>query len=480
MEIRELTPQNIWGYFSEIVRIPRPSRHEEKMIEFLESFAKANNLAFKRDNAGNVLIRKEAAKGKENIPTVVLQSHIDMVCEKNSNVVHDFLKDPINAYIDGEWVKAHGTTLGADDGIGVAATIAILTDNSIGHGPLECLFTVDEETGLTGAFELEPGLITGKTLINLDSEDEGEIFIGCAGGRDTIATFPVQYTKCDKNLRAYIISITGLKGGHSGDDIHRGHGNAIKMITEFLLNLDKHIKTGLHRLEGGHLRNAIPREAFASITVDVLLEDSLINLYHNQKDDLLKKWLEAEPGLKINIEPINNPFQIIDIKLRNQLLQSIYQLPNGVIAWHKDIPDLVETSTNLASVKFTTDNTVEIVTSQRSSSDVEKDKIVKDVASVFMSHDADVQHSKGYPGWTPDMSSPILKKSVETYTRLFNMPPKVKAIHAGLECGLFLEKNPGLDMISIGPTIKGVHSPDERLLIPSVQKFWDLLVAIIE
>jgi dipeptidase D len=477
--IRDLEPKNIWEYFSEITQIPRPSKHEGLIIDYLEKFALKNKLFFKKDHVGNVLISKAAYKGLENKPVIVLQSHLDMVCEKNSDIKHDFLKDPINAYIDGDWVKAKGTTLGADDGIGIAAMLAILSDKETPHGPLECLFTIDEETGLTGAFEIQPGFITGSTLLNLDSEDEGEIFIGCAGGKDTIANFPLNYISCGSLKKGFIISITGLKGGHSGDDIHRNLGNAIKIMNDFILLADNQIKIGLHRFEGGNLRNAIPREAFVSIAIDASDIDNLLQIFNNFKKEQAEKWRETEPGFQLNIDSINNPLQCLDEKLKDQIIQSVYRVPNGVIAWNKDIPDLVETSTNLASIKFTTDNQIEIITSQRSSSDLEKNKIVEQVACVFSDQGAIINHSEGYPGWIPDVHSPILKIAVEKYQKLFQIQPKVKAIHAGLECGLFLEKYPGLDMISMGPTLKGVHSPDERLQISSVKKFWDLLISII-
>jgi dipeptidase D len=478
--IRDLEPKGIWGYFSEITKVPRPSKHEGAMVEYLEGFAKKQNLSFKKDKAGNVLISKPAGKGLENRSVIVLQGHLDMVCEKNSDSNHNFLTDPIKAYIDGDWIKATGTTLGADDGIGIAAMMALLADNTIAHGPLECLFTIDEETGLTGAFDLEPGFITGKTLINLDSEDEGEIFIGCAGGKDTVAYFPIHYVPCAHNGRGYTIRITGLKGGHSGDDIHRNLGNAIKIMNEFLLLVDAQIKIGLHRFEGGNLRNAIPREAFASIMVDVSNVDKLTDIFTQYKQKLIEKWNATEPGLQFSIDSINNPLQCLERKLQDQILESIQQVPNGVIAWEKNIADLVETSTNLASVKFTPDNQIEITTSQRSSSDCEKIRIVEDVAQVFIKNGATISHSKGYPGWTPNVNSSILKIAVENYQKLFHSQPRVKAIHAGLECGLFLEKSSGLDMISIGPTIKGVHSPDERLQISSVTKFWEHLISIIQ
>lgn len=478
--LSDLKPEKLWYYFDEITKIPRPSKHEEQIIQYIINFSRKHNISYKQDNAGNLLLSIPATNGFENKAAIVLQSHLDMVCEKNSDIVHNFLTDPIVPYIDNNWVKASGTTLGADDGIGVAAMLAILADKTIQHGPIECLFTVDEETGLTGAFELQPGFFSGKTLINLDSEDEGEIFVGCAGGKNTVATWPIMYQTCSHSCKGFIISITGLKGGHSGDDIHRGHANAIKLMNNFLLFLEKNISFGLHRFEGGNLHNAIPREAFASIAIT---EEEIENLhphFETYKIRLLDEWKEAEPGIQFHMDIITNPCQCIEPEMRSNILQSIQQLPNGVIAWSKEIKDLVETSTNLASIKFTTENKIEITTSQRSSSDEEKNKIVEEVAKVITSHDGEVKHSNGYPGWAPNVNSPILKKATETYIRLFKESPKVKAIHAGLECGLFLEKYLGLDMISIGPTIKGVHSPDERLDIKSVERFWEHLLSIIE
>jgi dipeptidase D len=479
-EIVHLEPVRVWSLFYEVTQIPRPSKQEEKIIAFLEQFASAHKLAIKKDAAGNVLISKPAAKGHEGTACIVLQSHVDMVCEKNSDVQHDFYTDPIQPFIDNGWVKAKGTTLGADDGIGVAMMLAVLQDESLPLGPIECLFTVDEETGLTGAFGLEPGFISGNTLINLDSEDEGEIFIGCAGGKDTIATLPYNFIRPGRDSKAFIIGITGLKGGHSGDDIHRRLGNAIKLLASLLKEADSKFSIGLSRFEGGNLRNAIPREAFASIAIEAAKEADFIDFVKQSARKLKEEFAATDAGIEVGIDAIPSPGFCLEASAQKALLNAMVSCPNGVIAWSKDIDGLVETSTNLASVKFEKNKTVVITTSQRSSSDTAKENIVSEVAGVFKSAGMQVIHSDGYPGWTPNMNSPLLAVAEKTYLTLFGKKPLVKAIHAGLECGLFLEKNPQLDMISVGPTIKGVHSPDERLEIATVKKAWDFLIAVLQ
>ena len=476
-----LHPEKIWHYFSEIVCVPRPSKKEQKIINYLVKFAEEQKLQYKVDAAGNIIIYKPAAKGLENKETVILQSHVDMVCEKNADTHHDFLSDPIIPYVDGDWVKAKGTTLGADDGIGVAAMMAVLSDNTLQHGPLECLFTVDEETGLTGAFELSPDVLTGKILINLDSEDEGELFIGCAGGKDTAITFPLELKReINSSDSSYLISVTGLRGGHSGDDIHRGYGNAIKIMSEILNDLAKQLSININRFEGGNLRNAIPREAFAAIKVSGADKPEILKYFETIQTNLPEKWKAVEPGLKISYDPVTDPEYYLEPGFQQKLLDALLECPNGVIAWSKEIKDLVETSTNLASIKFIEGKHIEITTSQRSASDSAKNEIAEKVAQVFKARGGEAIHSKGYPGWKPNTSSKLVKITANSYRSLFKQEPLVKAIHAGLECGLFLEKYPDLDMISFGPTIKGAHSPDERLHIPSVKKFWDLLIDVLQ
>lgn len=479
-EIVNLQPAEVWKYFDEILAIPRPSKKEEKIIEYLISFGKKNNLETYRDEAGNVLIRKPATQGMENCESVVLQSHIDMVCEKNSDVVHDFNVDPIQAYIDGNWVKAKGTTLGADDGIGIAAQLAILASSNIKHGPIECLFTVDEETGLTGAFEMKPGFFNSKILLNLDSEDEGELFIGCAGGVDTVITFAYETEKVPSSFKAFKLSVSGLKGGHSGDDIDKGLGNSIKIINRFLWRGTNKFDLRLANLDGGNLRNAIPREAFAIYVIHNDDVDSMLQSFEALKNEIKAELAPVETNLKISIEETSLPEWIIDEPTQYDLLNSLYACPHGVIAMSKEIPGLVETSTNLASVKFIQDNQILVTTSQRSSIDSSKTDIANMVESVFRLANANVVHSDGYPGWAPNTNSEILSITRDSYKKLFGVEPIVRAIHAGLECGLFLEKYPYLDMISFGPTIKGAHSPDERIDIETTQKFWDLLLDVLE
>ena len=478
-EITQLQPERLWYYFFEICKIPRPSKREEKIAAYISQFALKHNLPCTIDEAGNVLIRKAATPGFERRRGVILQCHLDMVCEKNSDSSHDFDHDPILPWIDGNWVKAKGTTLGADDGIGIAAALAIMEADNIPHGPLEALFTMDEETGLTGAFALKPGQLEGRILINLDSEDEGQLFIGCAGGKDTVATLPIETEEVPAGHVAYKVSLTGLKGGHSGDDINKGLGNAVKLMNRFLWNARETFEIALADFNAGNLRNAIAREAFAVFTVPKENEKSLIDyanvFYHDIKDELRV----TEPNISFVIESANMPELVLNSALQADLLDALYACPHGVIAMSREIPDFVETSTNLASVKFI-DKRIVVTTSQRSSVESSKKDVADMVASVFYLMQADVVHSAGYPGWKPDPGSQILRISIEAYHRLFGQEPQVLAIHAGLECGLVGAIYPGMDMVSFGPTIKGAHSPDERLDIASTVKFWELTLEVLK
>jgi len=477
--LEKLEPKVVWNYFEDICQVPRPSKKEEKIIDFLLDFGKKNNLETKRDEIGNVLIKKPATPGKENLKTVVLQSHIDMVCEKNEGTQHDFDKDPIQPYIDNNWVKAKGTTLGADDGIGVAAQMAVLTSTNLEHGPIECLFTVDEETGLTGAFALQPGFFDGKILINLDSEDEGELFIGCAGGVDTLANFDFDKENIPENHVGVKLSVTGLNGGHSGDEIDKGLGNSIKIMNRFLWNAFDHLDIRLGNFDGGKARNAIPREAFAHITVHKEDKAELFELFNEYAPKVKSEFSITEPKLELAIEDADLPEFVIDEDTQFALLNALYACPHGVYAMSREIIGLVETSTNLASIKFLEDNKIFITTSQRSSVDTAKFDIASKVESVFRLAGAKVEHSDGYPGWRPNTNSEIMKITEKSYEKLFGNKPVVRAIHAGLECGLFLEKYPYLDMISFGPTIKGAHTPEERIDIETTKKFWDLLIDVL-
>ncbi|NMC98192.1 MAG: aminoacyl-histidine dipeptidase [Bacteroidales bacterium] len=477
--LEKLNPSLVWKYFEEIIAIPRPSKKEEKIIAYLEAFAKKNKLEYKIDKAGNVLISKSATKGFDKLKTVVLQSHVDMVCEKNSNSKHNFDTDPIIPVIDGDWLKAKETTLGADNGIGVATQLALLASKEIEHGPIECLFTVDEETGLTGAFALKPGFFNGKILINLDSEDEGEIFIGCAGGKDTVAILKYEPKKAPGKQIPLKLTVSGLRGGHSGDDINKGYANAVKLLTRILFTLDQKYGIKLSAIDGGNLRNAIAREAYAVFYVThekVSKIEKEVELFFKA---FKEEYKHTEENINVQIEKTSKAETIIDRKTQPKLLQSLYACPHGVIAMSMDMPGLVETSTNLASVKMKGKNKIEITTSQRSSVESAKADIVNMVECALALSGAEVKHSNGYPGWKPNPKSPILEVSTNVYKKLFKKEAKVKAIHAGLECGLFLEKYPELDMISIGPTMRGVHSPDEKLEIPSVEKFWKFLTEIL-
>jgi len=475
-----LKPEAVWGYFEEICQVPRPSKKEEKIVAFLLDWAGKHNLEAKRDEAGNVLIKKPATPGREEVATVVLQAHMDMVCEKNSDTVHDFDKDPIQPYVDGEWVKAKGTTLGADDGIGMAACMAVLTATNIQHGPIECLFTVDEETGLTGAFALQPGFISGDILLNLDSEDEGELFIGCAGGIDTVIRLPYIAEKPAAHAFALKIQVKGLQGGHSGDDINKGRGNAIKILNRFLWDLQVKYGMQVALLEGGNLRNAIAREAYAVVCVDETLKEQVrvdFNLYAAEMENV---WHITEPGLQLTLESVELPKRVLNVQSTAALLNALYACPHGVFSMSYRMPGLVETSTNLASVRFVENDTILITTSQRSDINSEKFNIAHQVAAVFRMVGADVQHGEGYPGWAPNPESPVVKVAVESYKKLFDKTPIVRSIHAGLECGLFLEKYPHMDMVSFGPTLRGVHSPDEKINIKTVEMWWAHLVDILE
>lgn len=475
--IKDLKPEGVWRYFEEICQVPRPSRKEEKIGAFLLDFAKRQGLEAHQDRVGNVLIRKPATAGMEGVQTVVLQSHMDMVCEKNTGTEHDFDKDPIVPYIDGEWVKARGTTLGADDGIGMAAALAILASEDVRHGALECLFTVDEETGLTGAFALEPGFFTGKILLNLDSEDEGEIFIGCAGGIDTVIEMPLKKEAVPDNSFAVEVSVKGLLGGHSGDDIDKGRGNAIKILNRFVWELHDKYKVRIVVFEGGNLRNAIAREARVVLVFDQRYKEQVrvdFNLYQAEMEDV---WKLAEPSLQMGLVSADIPAEALSVAESGKLLNSLYGCPHGVFTMSKRMPGMVETSTNLASVKM--NEKILITTSQRSDVDSEKMNIAQMVESVFLLAGVKVAHSEGYPGWAPNPDSDLLKIAVASYKKLFGKSPVVRSIHAGLECGLFLKKYPGTDMISFGPTLRGVHSPDEKVNIRTVEMWWNHLTDIL-
>lgn len=480
MDIKSLEPQRLWKEFYGICQVPRPSKKEGKIIAYLQEFGKRHNLDTRTDAAGNVLICKPATPGYENKPTVILQSHMDMVCEKNNDTVHDFDKDPIQAYIDGEWVKAHGTTLGADNGIGVATELAILASDDLKHPRLECLFTVDEETGLTGASAIDPGLLKGSMLINLDSEDDGEFFIGCAGGMNTTATFRYEKKEMPAGLFYFEVKVSGLKGGHSGGDIHLNRGNANKILSRFLWQTMKETDLKLSLIEGGNLHNAIPREARAVCAVPMDYKETLRVEFNHFTADIEGEFAIADSGVRLSLESCDRPSHMIDDCTTKRLLYSLVACPHGVQRMSDEMPGIVETSTNLAAIKMTGNDSILITTSQRSSVESSKKDIARTVESVFALAGAEVEHSEGYPGWKPNPKSPIANIVASTYEKLFGKKAKIIAIHAGLECGLFLEKYPHLDMVSVGPTMRGVHSPDEQLHIGDTQKFWQLIVHVLE
>lgn len=474
-----LKPAAVWQYFGELLAIPRPSKHEEKISAYLQAFGKSHNLETLVDEVGNVLIRKPAYKGFEQALGVCLQAHQDMVCEKNGDSSHNFLTDPIRAELKEGWLVAEDTTLGADDGIGVAAALAILADNSIEHGPLECLFTVDEETGLTGAGNLHDDWLRSSILLNFDDEDEGEFCIGCAGGMDTVADIDYTTRPVPDGESAYRIRVSGLQGGHSGDDINKGRGNANKLLTRLLWNATEKTKIGLACIDGGNLRNAIAREAWADVVVAQTMEVDFCQLIQEMGEQMRFEFRTTEPGLAIGIEKIAMPEKLIDRQTQYNLLNSLYACAHGVLAMSREIENFVETSTNLASVKMD-DKQIHICTSQRSSVESAKHAAAQKIEATFRLVGASVKHSDGYPGWTPNPESKVLAVGVETYRKLFGHEPIVRAIHAGLECGLIGEKYPQMDMISYGPTLRGVHAPGEKIEVKTVEMFWQLTLAILK
>ncbi len=477
--MKNLEPKLVWGLFDEITKVPRPSKKEEKIGKYLVEFAQKHNLEYQCDAIGNVVIRKAATKGYEDRPTIVLQAHTDMVCEKNSDKVFDFENDAIQTYIDNGWVKADGTTLGADDGIGIAAALALLIDESVAHPALEALFTVDEETGLTGAFNLGEGMVKGKYLINLDSEDEGEVFIGCAGGIDTLAYLPLETVSAPADYAYYKVSVSGLLGGHSGDDIDKGHANSNKWAARIAERAARLFGAELSYFDGGNLRNAIPREAYVVLGVPSAKATEFECDIKAFGKALCAEFAIVEKGAKVDIQKVDAPATVLSEQTQRNLLLALLSVPSGVLAMSAAMPGLVETSTNLASVKFAEDKIV-ITTSQRSSVESAKEYAKLQVESAFVAAGCDVVHSDGYPGWAPNPNSKLLECTKDAYKKLFGAEPKVRAIHAGLECGLFLEKYPHLEMVSFGPTLRGVHSPDERLEIATVDKFWKLLVEVVK
>lgn len=471
-----MTADRVLDIFKDITEIPRESGHEELIIKYLQNFAAERSLECRTDEAGNVLIVKPAAPGKENVPAIVLQSHSDMVCEKNSDVEHDFAKDPIKYVIEDGWMIARETTLGADDGIGMAAQLAIL-ESDMPTGRVECLFTVSEETGLDGAFALQPGFITGKTLINLDSEDEGELFVGCAGGLDTTAVFDYELEEAPDYYSLVSFRISNAVGGHSGDDIDKGRANAVQLLARFLYSIvdtDIYIK----EIDGGNKRNAIAREARAVVAVSDA--GTAMECFAEFARTVKAEYASVEPELTLAAEEVEEPVgEVISLDDTWRIVTALFSAPHGVLAMSNDIRGLVETSTNLASVKMVSPGKIRVGTSQRSSLTSARRMAGAKVEATFRLAGAEVTHESEYPGWQPNMNSHILEVSRAAYRKLFGVDPVVRAIHAGLECGLFLDKYPDLDMISFGPTLRGVHAPGERLELASLDRFVALLNDIV-
>ena len=478
-DIRNLEPKAVWNYFHEITQIPRPSKFEQKMIEHMKEFGKKHNLETVVDNVGNVIIRKPATKGMENRKGVILQIHLDMVPQKNSDKKHDFKKDPIETVIDGEWVRANGTTLGADNGIGVASAMAILASKDIPHGPVEALFTIDEETGMTGVFGLKKGLLKGDILMNLDSEDEGELYVGCAGGIDVNVTKKYEEEKSPKGMSSFKITAKGLKGGHSGVDIALGRANSNKIMFRFLMQAESDFAIRLGEAVGGDLRNAIPRESYSIVMVAESKAKDFEKFVKGYEKMYKAEFSDTEPDLKFIAEKTDAPAKVMKKEDQYKIIRALFACPNGVQRMSQAMKGLVETSNNLAIVKCI-GGKFEAYNLTRSSVDSAKDATAWKIAAVFQLIDAEVGLTGGYPGWNPNMNSPILKTMSGIYKDMFGKVPEIKAIHAGLECGLIAGVYPNLDMISFGPTIRYPHSPDEKANIASVGKFWDFLAGTLK
>ncbi|ATA93358.1 cytosol nonspecific dipeptidase [Capnocytophaga canimorsus] len=478
-DIKKLQPQSLWGNFADLNEVPRPSKKEEKVIAFMMDFGKKLGLETLKDEVGNVIIRKPATKGMESRKKVVLQSHLDMVHQKNNDTIFDFSTEGIKMKIEGDWVKAEGTTLGADNGIGVAAIMTILQSSDIEHPDVEALFTIDEETGMTGAMGLKGGLLNGNILLNLDTEEDDEIDIGCAGGVDVTAFREYDQEEIPQDVVAYKIVVKGLQGGHSGMDIHKGFGNANKIMNRLLFDGFENFGLRISEINGGGLRNAIPRESTAIVVVDKV-QNEAFEFEFKQLIEVIKHELQiTEPNLSITLESTNLPENVMELGVQEGVLRSIYTAHNGVYAMSKSISDLVETSNNIARV-VVKDGEIKIHCLTRSSVESAKFDLANALRSAFELSGFEVEFTGSYPGWEPDVNSSILKVLKEQYEKLFGEKPNVVACHAGLECGILGQNYPNMEMISFGPTIKGAHSPDEKVNIKSVQKFWKYLLEILK
>jgi dipeptidase D len=477
--IENLEPKLVWKHFDEIRKIPRCSKHEEKIREYIVDFAKKQGLKTKVDSTGNVVIFKPATQGMQQKPTVILQGHMDMVCEKNSDVKFDFTKDPIQLKITGDLLTANGTTLGADNGIGLAISLAILEDKTVRHGPIESLYTVDEETGLTGAFAIKSDMLTGKIMLNLDSEDFGVLTVGCAGGGDSILALPIKMQAASTGGDGMLIKVAGLRGGHSGVDIHEQRGNAIKLLARILWKTAQSHTFFLLDIKGGDKHNAIPREAYAKLSIERKEKNAFVTAVKAEEKEILEEIKPIDPNFKVEVTPCEPSKTTVDKASQTKLLNLLHGLPHGVHLMNYDIKSLVETSTNLATVSLK-ENTASICMSSRSPMKSELQDMQNRIKAVASLAGATVTEGSSYPGWKPNLQSKILALSKKTFIDMFKYEPKIEAIHAGLECGIIGEKFPGMDMISIGPTLKNPHSPEEQLHISTVEKFYKYLLKILE
>jgi dipeptidase D len=473
-DIRKLEPKQLWNIFYDITQIPHPSKKEKRIVDYVVKFGKEHKLETIVDKVGNVIIKKPATKGMEKRKGVILQTHLDMVPQKNNDKKHDFEKDPIETIIDGNWVKANGTTLGSDNGIGVAAALSVLSAKDLQHGPIEALFTIDEETGMTGVFGLKKGLLKGDILMNLDSEDEHEICVGCAGGIDVSAIKKYKEENAPRGMTAYRITVIGLKGGHSGVDIALGRANSNKLMFRFLMQAESDLGIRLAEAGGGNLRNAIPRESYAILLVAGAKARLLEKLVKGYEKMYRAEFAETEPGLSFSFKKCETPSKVMIKQDQYKIIRSVFACPNGVQRMSQAMKGLVETSNNMAIVKVAKGN-FEVHSLCRSSVNSSKEATAWKIAAVFHLIDAKVTLTGGYPGWKPNMESPVLKVMSNTYKKMFGTVPDIKAIHAGLECAIIGGTYPNLDMISFGPTINFPHSPDEKVNIPSVKKFYDFL-----
>ncbi len=478
-EVRNQEPKALWNYFADLNAVPRASKKEERVIAFAKSFGESLGLPTVVDHIGNVIIKKPATQGMEDHKTIVLQSHLDMVHQKNNDTVFDFDSEGIKMYIDGDWIKADGTTLGADNGIGVASIMALLASTDIPHPPMEALFTIDEETGMTGALELKGGFLDADIMLNLDTEDDDELTIGCAGGIDITATGTYEEINTPEDTSSFELTIRGLSGGHSGMEIHKGLGNSNKLMNRLLTNIDRDLSLSLHTIDGGGLRNAIPRESVSKISVSSSQVDQLEELISKVGSELIEEHTTTDPNIEVVLEPITKISNCIDPSFHNKFLKSVYACPSGIYRMSPDIDDLVQTSNNLARVLIK-DGKYQVLCLTRSSVDTEKMDLAMSIRSTFELIDSDVSYSGDYPGWTPKPDAGIVDLMKGLYKEMFDEDAHVYACHAGLECGILGTNYPEMEMISFGPNIRGAHSPDERVQISSVQKYWGFLLETLK